>query len=145
MNDLIAGPAGPTLELLRNARLFVRRPGALALLERERTARIRLTTDQIHHPDTPGDYVVRHGRLRLSEFLADGREVCRAVLQTGFSFTIHGPAATARPGTPLDVCVLMALGDVELWRLPAGSFGRLDVTSGQLRDRHLAHDLEENR
>ncbi|MDO9171172.1 MAG: hypothetical protein Q7W29_04995 [bacterium] len=135
MNDTIADAAAPTLELLRDARLFVRRAGALARLESERTARIRLTADQIHHPDAPGDVVVRHGRLRLSEFLGDGREVCRAVLQAGFCFTIHGPAA-ARTGTPLDVCVLMALGDAELWRLPPGTFARLDATTDHLAEEY---------
>lgn len=135
MNDTTADAAAPTLELLRDARLFVRRAGALARLESERTARIRLTADQIHHLDAPGDFVVRHGRLRLSEFLDDGREVCRAVLQAGFCFMIHG-AAAARTGTPLDVCVLMALGDAELWRLPSGTFARLDATTDHLAEEY---------
>jgi hypothetical protein len=141
LNDTIAEAAASTLELLREARLLVRRPGVLAGFESGRQARIRLTADQIHHPDAPGDYVVRHGRLRLSEFLADGREVCRAVLQAGFCYTIHGPgpAAGPRPGMPLDACVLMALGDVEIWRLPAGLLSRLDADTDRQRD------LEEHR
>jgi hypothetical protein len=119
----------PTLELLRKARLFVRRPGALSRLESERSARLRLAPDQIHHPDVPGDFVVRHGRIRLSEFLPDGREVCRAILQAGFCFTIHAPAAAGRTGTALGACVLMALGEAELWQLPTGALGRLDATA----------------
>jgi len=127
-----AHTAAPTLELLREARLSVRRPGALAEWERDRTARIRLTADQIHHPAAAGDYVVRHGRLRLSEFLAGGREVCRAVLQAGFCYAIHGPGPQPRPGIPLDACALMALDEVEIWQLPAG---RLDRPGAAARHR----------
>lgn len=134
MNDAIADADALSLELLREARLFVRRPGALAAWESERTARIRLTADQLLHPGGPGDYVVRHGRLRLSEFLADGREICRAVLQAGFCFTVHGPGPDPRPGAPLRASVLMALGDVEIWQLPVGRLGRPDATAGGSRD-----------
>jgi len=134
LHDATAAADAPTLELLREARLFVRKPGALADWESERTARHRLTADQILHPDGPGDYVVRHGRLRLSEFLADGREVCRAVLQAGFCFTVHGPGPAPRPGAPLGACVLMALGEVEIWQLPVGRLGRPGATAEGTRD-----------
>ena len=66
---------------------------------------------------------MRLGKLRVSQFLPRGAEVTRAVLQAGALVTTGEiPAGEADPGTDvyyLSDMVLMALGEVELWALPA--------------------------
>jgi hypothetical protein len=123
----------------RDARLFATRRVASEEL-RERSDVLPLVPDELLHLQEPCDLVVRRGNLRLSEFLADGREVTRAVLQTGAVCCVRlaGPGETparGAPGTPdggvgdtvrsplysLQSTVLMALGETELWLLPAGS------------------------
>ena len=116
------------LTLLRDARLFMRRP-ELRDAWREERAEMELAADELVHPEAPADYVLRLGRIRLTEFLADGREICRAVLQAGSCFVVRDGAAGAAPGDafPLEMTTLMALGDAELWRLPAGALAERDV------------------
>ena len=67
-------------------------------------------------------YIVRLGKLRVTQFLPDGREVTRAVLQAGALLTAAEIAAReADPAADvyhLADMVLMALGEVELWALP---------------------------
>ena len=77
---------------------------------------VPLAPSQLVRLDGPADWAVRLGRLRLAEFLPDGRELCRAVLQAGSCLrTRHdGALDTSR-------ITLMALGDAELWRLPPGT------------------------
>ena len=118
----------PTLALHRDANIFAERRDLRERLEKERRV-IRLAPDQLLHPECPAAYVVRLGKLRVSEFRPDGREITRAVLQAGGVFDL----AAGDPDNPddphadpvadvyiLDDLVLMALGEVELWRLPPG-------------------------
>lgn len=110
-----------TVALHRDAHLFVARPDLIADLEQKRE-RILLAPDQLLHAEPPGAYLVRLGRLRVSEFLPDGREITRAVLQAGAMFRTGGPTETGPDPEAdiydLDHIVLMALGEVELWALP---------------------------
>jgi hypothetical protein len=110
-----------TVALHRDAHLFASRPDLAAEFERKRT-RILLAPDQLLHAEAEMAYLVRLGRLRVSEFLPDGREITRAVLQAGAMFRTRAPGATA-PDPEADVydldhIVLMALGEIELWALP---------------------------
>ena len=114
------------LTLLRDARLFVRRPELRDELAAHRE-RAHLASGELLHPAAPADFVVRLGRLRLTEFLPDGREVTRSVLQSGSCFTTDGAAAGAESSYPLDRTTVMALGDVEIWRLPPGTFADLNL------------------
>ena len=115
----------------RSDRLFAARRSLAERLEKDRTA-IPLVADQLFHPDVPCDGVVRLGSLRVTRFLPDNREVTLAVLQAGNTFvtravTDTNPQPTDPPrsdSTPPDLynladIVLMALGDTELWILPA--------------------------
>lgn len=93
-------------------------------LEQKRLV-IRLIPDQLFHPREPAEFIVRLGKLRVSRFLPDGREITRAVLQAGSGFRIleagsmqNDPAADIYE---LADIVLMALGEGELWALPPGS------------------------
>lgn len=83
-----------------------------------------LTSDQLLHPAVPADYVVRKGKLRISQFLPDGREVTRAVLQAGSVFSTHTSDDDGdKPAADLYILsgiVIMALGETELWALPSG-------------------------
>ena len=57
------------------------------------------------------------------EFLPDGREITRAVLQAGSLLVTAVGNADADPEADVYVlrdCVLMALGEAELWLLPSG-------------------------
>lgn len=107
----------------------------------------RLAPNELFRPPVPSDTVVRLGQLRVSEFLPDGREVVRAVLQAGSLFRVRpwpdsapdgaapddageADAAAAEAGAPgsspaswsnLAYIVLMALDEAELWILPAGA------------------------
>ena len=62
------------LVLFRDARLFMRRPELRDTLADIRRTR-ELAQDELLKLTCPGDFVVRLGRLRLTEFLPDGREV----------------------------------------------------------------------
>ncbi len=132
-----APPAATEVVLGRVARLFSGRPGLIERLGREAAAE-QLADKQIFRPGGLGDVVVRLGRLRVSEFLPDGREVCRAVLQSGSYLEIRpaaetdsGDAGSAAAGRrnayPMTGVVLMALGRTELWILPPGTLRRNDV------------------
>jgi hypothetical protein len=113
----------------RDVRLFARRLDLVRRVEPQRDL-VPLAPDQLFHPVVPCDGAVRLGNLRVSEFLDDGSEVTRAVLQAGAVFvTRPAPAASAdgraAPALPagtfaLANTVLMALGETELWILPAG-------------------------
>lgn len=123
----------------RSDRLFATRRSLAERLEKDRTA-VPLVADQLFHPDVPCDGVVRLGSLRVTRFLPDNREVTLAVLQAGNTFVtraVTDPQPTDPPltnpqpadpprsdSTPPDLynladILLMALGDTELWILPA--------------------------
>ena len=112
------------LIIRRDTHLFATRPGLMERLAKEREL-VSLTADQLLQPDSPHDDIVRLGKLRVSQFLADGREVSRAVLQAGAVLLTR--ANNDRQADPeadrylVDDLVLMALGEVELWVLPAGA------------------------
>ncbi len=118
----------PTLSLIRDARLFMRRPNLLEDLQGVRRP-LLLAPSQLAELDAPADWVLRLGRMRMSEFLTDGRELCRAVLQAGSCMTTR-LENEADPPHSLDMSrtVLMALGDAELWRLPPGTLD--DILGG---------------
>jgi len=113
----------PLLSLRRDAHLFSRHPEVAARLGRERRE-LPLAPDQLLHPATPAGYLVRRGRLRVTQLLPDGREITRAVLQAGSGLeTRAGGTADADTDTyPLADIILTALGEAELWQVPAGSF-----------------------
>jgi hypothetical protein len=122
-----------TVVLHRDTHLFAKRPDLVGKLEKTRE-RILLAPDQLHHAAQDTAYLVRLGRLRVSEFLSDGREVTRAVLQAGAMFRTGHPGSGAPdpiPNPEADIydlahIVVMALGDVELWALPSTD---LDIDS----------------
>ncbi len=115
-----------TVALERDARFFATRRALADRLRAQRT-KIRLIADELLHPEPPCDLVVRRGNLRVSEMLDDGREVTRAVLQAGAVCrvrTLESPPHGDHPGSPLyslGHTVLMALGEAEIWSLPAGA------------------------
>ena len=112
------------LVIRRDTHLFATRPGLMKRLAKEREL-VPLAADQLLHPDTPRDHIVRRGKLRVTQFLADGREVSRAVLQAGAVLLTRNEAdQKADPEADRYLVadlVLMALGEVELWVLPAGA------------------------
>ena len=110
-----------TLTLHRGPNLLAERPDLRDRLEQEREV-VQLAANQILHASAPATYLVRLGKLRVSEFLADGREITRAVLQAGAVLETTTDGAQADPEADVYVlrdCVLMALGEAELWLLPA--------------------------
>ena len=107
---------GYRLQILRDARLFVRHPDALERLE-PLADLVPLEADQLAHPDEAADLVLRRGRVRVAEFLPDGREIGRAVLQAGSCLTVRREAGDLS----LETTTIMALGSVELWLLPPGT------------------------
>lgn len=134
-------------QFVRDARLFSAR-GLPVLQGGEGERRVaRLAPNELFRPPVPSDTVVRLGQLRVSEFLPDGREVARAVLQAGSLFRARpwpdsarkgaapggdgeasaaaaradAPAAPPAPWSNLAYIVLMALDEAELWILPAGA------------------------
>jgi len=120
----VTGPSIHTgsLSLIRDARLFMRRPDLLDDLDDVRRT-VELAPSQLADLDAPADWVLRLGRMRLAEFLPDGGELCRAVLQAGSCFVTRDEPAEADTGRlDLDRTTLMALGDARLWRLPPGTF-----------------------
>ena len=114
-------PERKTLTIKREAHLFAARPQLAGKLEQIRK-RLLLAPDQLLHPEVGVAYIVRLGKLRVTQFLPDGSEVTRAVLQAGSLLTTAKSAAgEADPAADvyhLSEMVLMALGEVELWALP---------------------------
>ncbi len=112
------------LVIRRDTHLFATHPGLMDRLAKEREL-VPLAADQLLHPDTPRDHIVRRGKLRVTQFMADGREVSRAVLQAGAVLLTRNEAdQEADPEADrylVGDLVLMALGEVELWVLPAGA------------------------
>ena len=110
------------LEVHRDRNFLAERPDLRERLEKNRVI-VQLATDQILHAEAPATYLVRLGKLRVSEFLPDGREITRAVLQAGSLLVTAVGNADADPEADVYVlrdCVLMALGEAELWLLPSG-------------------------
>ena len=112
------------LTIRRSSHLFSTRPALVEKLAKTRR-RILLAPDQLLHPEVPLAYIVRLGKLRVTQFLPGGAEVTRAVLQAGALLTAEeitdGEADPARDVYYLSDMVLMALGEVELWALPAAA------------------------
>ena len=83
-----------------------------------------LAPDQLLHAAMPAGYLVRRGRLRVTQLLPDGREITRAVLQAGAGLETRadGVADPQSDAYPLADVILAALGETELWQVPAGSF-----------------------
>lgn len=111
------------LYLGRDTHFFVDHASRIPELQ-ERCRTIPLASDQLLHPLVPRHYVVRQGKLRISEFLDDGREVVRAVLQAGATIRTLDPSHPEQrkigenPATDvysLAKIVIMALGETELW------------------------------
>jgi len=120
---------GPVIALKRNAHFFATRAERAERLEKIRRT-IHLAPDQLLHPAADTEYVVRRGKLRVSQFLADGREITRAVLQAGGVLVSraghkHGDNPASDVYSLADL-VMMALGETELWALPGGSLGPRD-------------------
>jgi hypothetical protein len=117
-------PGIVSISLLRDTNLFSNRPQDMEDVEQKRQS-IHLIPDQLFHPDGIAEYIVRLGKLRVSQFLPDGREITRAVLQAGSAFQIRkaNPGADDPAADIYDLAdiVLMALGEGELWALPAGT------------------------
>ena len=112
------------LIIRRDAHLFATRPGLMERLEEQRVL-IPLAANQLLHAQAPRDHIVRLGKLRVTEFMSDGREITRAVLQAGaVLLTREAKNQAADPAADrylINDLVLMALGEVELWALPAGA------------------------
>ena len=116
--------AQKTLTIEREAHFYSSRPQLAEKLEKTRR-RILLAPDQLLHPEVPLVYIVRLGKLRVTQFLPEGAEVTRAVLQAGALLTAgeitQGEADPTADVYYLPEMVLMALGEVELWALPAAA------------------------
>jgi hypothetical protein len=112
----------PGLTIQRGANFFSTRPDLAEKLEKTRR-RILLAPDQLLHPEVGLAYIVRLGKLRVTQFLPRGAEVTRAVLQAGALLAVAKispeQADPAADVYYLSDMVLMALGEVELWALPA--------------------------
>ena len=117
------------LSIQRDSHFFATRGGQVENLRSESRV-IGLVADQLFQPLVPGDYVLRLGKVRASEFLPDGREVTRAVLLAGSTLSTRQAAeASEDPGQDiysLAQMVLMALGDVEIWQLPPDTLASPD-------------------
>lgn len=124
------------LVIRRDAHLFATRPGLMEKLEKKREV-VLMAADQLLHAVVPRDHIMRRGKLRVTEFLPDGREVTRAVLQAGavlLTRTADGRAADPEADRYLiDDLVLMALGEVELWVLPAGALEQPEDEQEEMR------------
>jgi len=113
----------------RTARVFTSHRDRMADLEKRAAVR-RLVPDELLHPEEPADVVVRLGNLRISELLDDGREVTRAVLQSGAVCRIHADTAAGGDGPDAPLyrlrdTIIMALVETEIWILPAGALNAL--------------------
>ncbi len=133
LDDLGQPPARPAawFAFARDARLFGRRAVDPRRLEEGRVT-VALLPNELHRPPVPADVAVRLGRIRVSEFLPDGREITRAVLQAGALFRTRpwpAPPGDPAPGFDLAYVVLMALDDAELWVLPPGALDGADAPS----------------
>jgi len=106
------------------AHLFGRRPDLLDDLQREADV-LQLVANELVDIDPIADWVVRRGRLRLAEFLDDGREMTRGVLEAGSCFVTR--SEDDFEGLPRDLVTVMALGDTELWRCDPDTFRRHHV------------------
>lgn len=128
MPDPRAAAPAQRLTLHGEAHLFGRRPELMEALATE-ARRQRLVIDQLVDLDPVADWIVRRGRLRLAEFLPDGRELARGVLETGTCFTTRTgpPDPDDDRSLDRDRITLMALGESELWRLDPDAFRRHDV------------------
>ena len=115
---------GATFTFSRHDRLFATRRSLVRQLAEIRRA-VPMISDELFHPEVSSDVVVRRGNLRVSHFLPDGREVTLAVLQAGNSFRVRAAGGrSASAGSDLynlANIVLMALGEAELWVVPAGA------------------------
>ncbi len=108
----------------RDDHFFVDNAGRVEELESRRGLLI-LGPDQVLHPLIPRHYIVRKGKVRISQFLDDGREITRAVLQAGSVFSTQ---ETDHPGDKpaadlynLSRMVIMAVAETELWSFPEKS------------------------
>ena len=112
------------LTVKRDAHLFSSQPLLAEKLEQSRR-KIQLAPDQLLHPEVPMAYLVRLGKLRVTQFLPGGLEVTRAVLQAGsLLIAAENHDREADPAANvynLAEMVLMALGEVELWALPSAA------------------------
>lgn len=112
------------ISLMQDTHLFSSNQRDVEKLEQNSRV-IRLIPDQLFHPKEPAEFLVRLGKLRVSRFLPDGREITRAVLQAGSAFkTLDADRLGTDPAADIydlaDI-VLMALGEGELWALPPGT------------------------
>ena len=102
----------------RNSHFFVANAGMVEELEARRELMV-LASDQLLHPVVPRHYIVRKGKVRISQFLDDGREITRAVLQAGsVIYTQQAEDPGDKPAADLyclSGIVIMALGEAELW------------------------------
>ena len=113
-----------SISLLRDRHLFSSNPWAAEKLEQNRRV-IRLIPDQLFHPEEQAEFIVRLGKLRVSRFLPDGREITLAVLQAGSEFRTYDtdPKGNDPAADIYDLAdiVLMALSEGELWAVPPGT------------------------
>ncbi len=110
-----------TLIFGRADHFFVDNAGRIRELESRRELLV-LAPDQILHPQVPRHYIVRKGKVRISQFLDDGREITRAVLQAGsVFFTLWTNDDGDKPAADLynlSRIVVMATAETELWSFP---------------------------
>jgi len=113
----------PLLCLCRNAHLFSQQPELAARLALDRRV-LPMAPDELLHAVTPAGYLVRRGRLRVTQLLPDGREITRAVLQAGAGLETreNGGNDPLNDTYPLADVILAAIGETELWQVPVGSF-----------------------
>ncbi|MEN8007758.1 MAG: hypothetical protein ABFS42_12130 [Candidatus Krumholzibacteriota bacterium] len=110
-----------SVTIRRDVHLFASRP---QLVEKLKPAgrRILLAPDQLLHPEPATAYIVRLGKLRVTQFLPKGAEVTRAVLQAGSLLKVEDISRVeADPAADvyyLSEMVFMALGEAKLWALP---------------------------
>lgn len=83
---------------------------------------VTLISSQLFHPQADLEYRLKAGLLRVSELLPDGREVTRAILQTGAGLgTLQGDperANAAEDVYPVERMIMMSLGETELLSRP---------------------------
>lgn len=110
--------AGATLIFGRNDHFFGDNAGMVEELQQRREM-VVMASDQLLHPQVPRYYIVRKGKVRISQFLDDGREITRSVLQAGSLFRTQRAEDTRdKPAADiysLSSIVIMALGEAELW------------------------------
>ena len=108
----------------RDDHFFAKNASIVEDLESRREL-VVLGPDQILHPVIPRYYIVRKGKVRVSQFMKDGREITRAVLQAGSVFytqwTNDDGDKPAADLYNLSGIVIMALAETELWSFPEQS------------------------